>query len=484
MRRHLHPVLRPRPWLVLLFGLVATSPGLAQPSSTATPTDLPYFNPNLPVEQRVHDLVSRMTLDEKVSQMRDDAPAIPRLAVPKYEWWNEGLHGVAFAGWATNFPQAIGMAATWDPDLVHRAAQVISTEARAKYNQAMREDRRERFFGLTFWAPNVNTFRDPRWGRGQETYGEDPYLAGRLGVAFVRGMQGDDPAHFRVVATPKHFAVHSGPEPLRHVFDASVSAHDLEDTYLPAFRDAVSEAHAQSVMCAYNAVNGLPACTSPALLRERLRDAWGFDGYVVSDCAAVTDVALWRKQAPDLARASATAVQAGTDLECGYGPGPAFAELAAAVRLGLVSEAAVDTAVKRLFTARFRLGMFDPPASFAYGRIPLTEVDAPANRQLALHAARESIVLLKNDQGVLPFDQRIRRIAVVGPTAELVQALHGSYSGPPPDPVFPIAGIERRFTTPRSVIYAQGSTLVEGFPVPIPHTALRTVSGHEGRRGE
>jgi beta-glucosidase len=443
----------------------------------------PYLNPTLPLEQRVNDLVSRMTLEEKISQMRDHAAAIPRLGVPAYDWWNEGLHGVAFGGYATNFPQVIGMAATWDTSLVHQMAETISTEARAKYHEAMREDHHEMFFGLTFWAPNVNIFRDPRWGRGQETYGEDPFLTGRMAVAFVAGMQGNDPRYLKVVSTPKHFAVHSGPEPLRHGFNVNASPHDLEDTYLPAFRAAVTETHAQSVMCAYNAVDGVPACASPMLLQEHLRDGWHFDGYVVSDCGAVADVATGHRFAPDFAHASALAIKAGTDLECQYAKGTAFAALADSVKQDLVTEADLDRAVKRLFTARFRLGMFDPPESYAYGRIPVSEVNSAEHRQLALRAAREAIVLLKNDRGFLPLSPNTRTIAVIGPTAELVQSLQGNYNGTPPDPVSPIAGIERRFKDAK-ILYAQGSTLAEGFAVPIAHTALRTADGKEGLRGE
>jgi beta-glucosidase len=447
------------------------------------PAHAPYLDRGLAIEQRVDDLVSRMTLAEKVSQLQDHAAAIPRLAVPKYDWWNEGLHGVAFGGYATNFPQVIGMAATWDTDLVRQMAETISTEARAKYHQAMRDDQHEMFFGLTFWAPNVNIFRDPRWGRGQETYGEDPFLTGRMAVAFVAGMQGDDAKYFKVVSTPKHFAVHSGPEPLRHGFNVNVSPHDLEDTYLPAFRAAVAEAHAQSVMCAYNAVDGFPACASSMLLQDHLRDDWRFDGYVVSDCAAVADVATGHKFAPDFAHASAAAIKAGTDLECQYGQGVAFPALLDAVKQGLASEADVDRAVKRLFRARFRLGMFDAPESYAYGRIPASEVNSAEHRKLALRAAREAIVLLKNDRGFLPLAADVRRIAVIGPTAELVQSLQGNYNGTPPDPVSPIAGIERRFRDAK-VLYAQGSTLAEGIAVPIAHTALRTADGKEGLTGE
>jgi beta-glucosidase len=441
----------------------------------------PWMNPELPLNQRVDDLLSQMTLDEKVSQMRDHAPAIPRLGIPKYDWWNEGLHGVAFAGYATNFPQVIGMAATWDAPLVHTMGETISTEARAKYNQAMRDNDHEMFFGLTFWAPNINIFRDPRWGRGQETYGEDPFLTGRMAVAFVSGMQGDDSRYFRVVSTPKHYAVHSGPEPLRHKFNVDVSPHDLEDTYLPAFRAAVTEAHAQSVMCAYNAIDGAPACANTMLLRDHLRDAWHFDGYVVSDCAAVADVDTGHHFAPDMAHAAADAVKAGTDLECGFGQGQAFAALADAVHQNLVSEADIDTALRRLFAARFELGMFDPPNSFAYGQIPYSEVNSPQHRQLSLQAARESMVLLKNQDHILPLKSSVANIAVIGPTAELVQSLQGNYNGPPPAPVFPVSGIEKRFSSAH-VIYAQGAPLVAGFAIPIEHSALRPASpGGPGR---
>ena len=453
--------------------------GQKQPDASARPyaSARPWMNPALPVDQRVDDLIGRMTLEEKVSQMRDHSPAIPRLGVPKYDWWNEGLHGVAFAGYATNFPQVIGMAATWDTTLVHHMAETISTEARAKYNQAMRDNDHEMFFGLTFWAPNINIFRDPRWGRGQETYGEDPFLTGRMGVAFVTGMQGTDPRYLKVVSTPKHYAVHSGPEPVRHRFNVDVSPHDLEDTYLPAFRATVTEAHAQSVMCAYNAIDGAPACANTMLLRDHLRDAWHFDGYVVSDCAAVADINTGHHYAPDMAHAAAAAVKAGTDLECGFGQGQAFPALVDAVHENLVTEAELDTALHRLFRARFRLGMFDPPSSYAYGRIPFSKDNSPQHRQLALQAARESMVLLKNQDHILPLKSGYDRIAVVGPTAELVQSLQGNYNGPPPDPVYPLLGIENRFTSQR-INYAQGSTLVAGLAMPIEHTALHPASGY------
>jgi beta-glucosidase len=442
----------------------------------AQQTQQPWLNTSLPVDQRVDALISQMTLEEKVQQMRDHAPAIPRLGVPQYFWWNEGLHGVAFAGYATNFPQVIGMAATWDTQLVHTMGQTISTEARAKYDEAIRNNQHEQFFGLTFWAPNINIFRDPRWGRGQETYGEDPFLTGRMAVAFVSGMQGDDPRYFRVISTPKHYAVHSGPEPTRHTVNIDASPHDLEDTYLPAFRAAVTEAHAQSVMCAYNSIDGAPACANTMLLQQHLRDAWHFDGYVVSDCAAVADVFTGHHYAPDMAHAAADAVKAGTDLECGYGEGQAYPALVDAVHQGLITEAEINTALHRLFRARFKLGMFDPLSSFAYGQIPFSEVNSPEHRQLSLRAARESMVLLKNQDNILPLKSGLSSIAVIGPIAEYVQSLQGNYNGPPPQPVYPLNGIEKRFSSSH-VRYAQGSSLVDGYAIPIEHTALHPSSG-------
>jgi beta-glucosidase len=457
---------------VLIAALVA----LPLSASAQSASDRPWMNPATPLEDRINSLISQMTLEEKVQQMRDHAPAIPRLGVPAYFWWNEGNHGVAVAGTATNFPQVIGMAATWDAPLIHREAEVISTEARAKYNEAIRHDQHEQFFGLTFWAPNINIFRDPRWGRGQETYGEDPYLTGRMAVAFVTGMQGTDPNFFRVVSTPKHFAVHSGPESTRHQANVDVSAHDLEDTYLPAFRAAVTEANPQSVMCAYNSIDGAPACANTTLLHDHLRAAWSFSGYVVSDCAAVADINTGHRYAPDMAQAGADAVKAGTDLECGFGNGQAFPALVEAVHRNLISEADLDVALRRLFRARFRLGMFDPPDSFAYGRIPFSEVNSPEHRELSLQAARESMVLLKNLNHTLPLSRSIRSLAVVGPEAELIQSLQGNYNGPPPSPVYPLDGIEKRFSS-ATVHYAQGSTLVDGFAIPIEHTALHPTNG-------
>ena len=467
----------------LTFAFAAATAFLAS-AAQAQQNDKPWLNPALPTDQRVDALISKMTLEQKVGQMRDHSPAIPELDVPKYDWWNEGLHGVAFAGAATNFPQVIGMAATWDTNLVHQMAQTISTEARAKYNEAMREGDHEMFFGLTFWAPNINIFRDPRWGRGQETYGEDPFLTGRMAVAFVTGMQGDDPKYLRVVSTPKHYAVHSGPETTRHRANVDVSAHDLEDTYLPAFRAAVTEAHAQSVMCAYNAIDGAPACANTMLLKDHLRNDWHFDGYVVSDCAAVADVNTGHHFAPDMAHAAADSVKAGTDLECGFAGGQAFPALVDAVHQNLITEAELDNSLRRLFRARMKLGMFDPPDSYAYGRIPVSEDNSAAHRELSLKAARESMVLLKNEGGTLPLKSSVGRIAVIGPTAELVQSLQGNYNGPPQAPVYPLEGMEKKFAAAK-ISYAQGSTLVAGYAIPIEHTALHPATGSgDGLTGE
>ncbi len=426
----------------------------------------PYLDPALPIAQRVDDLVGRMTLAEKVAQMQNEAPAIPRLHVAEYDWWNEGLHGVARSGYATVFPQAIGMAATFDTDLSERIGDAISTEARAKYNDALLRDNHAIFYGLTLWSPNINIDRDPRWGRGQETYGEDPFLTGQIGSAFVRGLQGSDPAYLKVVATAKHFAVHSGPESSRHTFDVAVSAHDLEDTYLPAFRAVVVGARAASVMCAYNAVDGTPACASNMLLQNTLKQDWHFKGFVVSDCAAITDVAIGHRFASDMAHAAALSVKAGTDLSCGT----EYSALVSAVHQNLISESEIDRAVKRLFTARFRLGMFDPPAAVAYNSIPFSENDSRAHAALALEAARRSMVLLKDSAGTLPLAKTIRTIAVIGPNAAALPALEGNYNAVASHPVTPLAALEQRL--PGHVLYAQGSPYVGGVPIPVPPSAF------------
>jgi beta-glucosidase len=437
----------------------------------AAAQSLPYQNPDLPPATRAADLVSRMTLAEKVSQMQTAAAAIPRLGIPDYDWWSESLHGVALAGLATVFPQAIGLAATWDVPFMGTVADVISTEARAKYFQAQRAGVHGRFHGLTFFSPNINIFRDPRWGRGQETYGEDPYLTGQMAAAFIGGMQGSDPRYLKTVATAKHYAVHSGPEPLRHTFDAEVSEQDLTGTYLAGFR-ASAQAGVFSVMCAYNAVDGAPACASADLLQTRLRDTFGFRGYVVSDCGAISDIVTGHTYAPTVAAASALAVRAGTDLSCGN----EYASLADAVAQGLIAEADLDRALARLFEARFRLGLFDPPERVPYASIAESEIASAAHRQLALEAALRSIVLLKNARDTLPIGPGVRKIAVVGPAADWPDMQVANYSGTASHIVTPLEGIRQRFTNAQ-VSFAPGSTYTSLSPALVPPEALRTPNG-------
>jgi beta-glucosidase len=425
-----------------------------------------YRNPSAPIGERVDDLVKRMTLEEKVRQMQNDAPAIPRLGVPAYEYWSEALHGVARAGEATVFPQAIGMAATWDTDLFRREGETIGVEARARYNQAQREGNTGRYYGLTFWSPNINIFRDPRWGRGQETLGEDPYLTGALGTEFIQGMQGNDPRYLQAIATPKHYAVHSGPEPLRHGFNVNPSKRDLFETYLPAFRRAIVDGHADSIMCSYNAVDSKPACANPSLLEDILRRDWGFKGFVTSDCGAIEDITKGHHFTKSNAEGGALAVKAGTDTTCGN----EYVELVESVRAGLISEQEIDVSVKRLFTARMRLGMFDPSDSVPFSKIPITENHSQAHQQLSLRAARESMVLLKND-GLLPLDRGNQHIAVIGPGATSLIALEGNYKGTPTRPVLPLDGMESVFGADR-ISYSQGSPYVEQMAIPVPRTAF------------
>jgi beta-glucosidase len=378
------------------------------------------------------------------------------------------LHGVARSGNATVFPQAIGLAATWDTDLIHRVADVISTEARAKYNDAIQHGNTGRYFGLTFWSPNINIFRDPRWGRGQETYGEDPYLTSRIGVAFVTGLQGDDPNYLKTVSTSKHFAVHSGPEVLRHRFDVPVSPHDLADTYTPAFRATIVEGKADSVMCAYNSVRGEPACANHVLF-DTLRNKWGFKGYVVSDCWAISDLHQGHGFVLSLEQAAALAVKAGTDLSCG----PEFAALPFAVRNRLLSSDDIDRAVKRLFEARFRLGMFDPPGRVPWSKLTIADNDTPAHRQLALEAAHKSIVLLKNERNTLPLKSSVKTIAVIGPNADSLNVLLGNYNGNPSSYTTILDGIRKRFRNAK-ILTALGSPVTETSSVVLPSEYLRT----------
>ena len=453
------------------------APALAFAALAQTP---PYKNPNAPLDSRVSDLLSRMTLEEKISQLMNDSAAIPRLGVPAYNWWNECLHGVARAGRATVFPETIGLAATWDKDLIFRAATAISDEARAKNNDFVRRGKRNIYQGLTFWTPNINLFRDPRWGRGMETYGEDPYLTGRLAVQLIKGLQGDDPKYLKVVATAKHYAVHSGPESERHTFDAVIDTRDLRDTYLPQFEAAVREGGAQSVMCAYNSVDGAPACSNPPLLENILRKQWGFSGYVVSDCGAIGDIYLHHKFAPTAELGVAKAVQAGTDLNCGV----EYEALLPAVKQGALRQSDIDGALRRLLTARFRLGMFDPPSMVKYAQIPLSVNDSPAHRSLALEAAEKSIVLLKNENHALPLSKSLKTIAVIGPDADDLDALTGNYNGDPTAPITPLAGIRIKLPKAR-VIYARGSDLAANMPnfETVPSSALFTTNTAARRTG-
>src|SRR5881396_335957 len=463
--------------LCLTFGESSLTAQTASNTSAAKePARAAYLDPSLPLEQRVNDLVSRMTLEEKVSQMQDVAPGISRLGIPAYNWWNEGLHGVARAGNATVFPQAIGLAATWDTDLIHRVADVISTEARAKYNDAIQHGNTGRYFGLTFWSPNINIFRDPRWGRGQETYGEDPFLTSRIGVAFVTGLQSNDANYLKTVSTPKHFAVHSGPEVLRHRFDVPVSLHDLADTYAPAFRATIVEGGADSIMCAYNAVRGEPACANH-LLFDALRNKWGFKGYVVSDCWAISDLHQGHNYVLTLEQAAALAVKAGTDLSCG----PEFGALPFAVRNRLLSNDDIDRGVKRLFEARFRLGMFDPPERVPWSKLTIADNDTVEHRQLALKAAQESVVLLKNERGTLPLKPSAKNIAVVGPNADSLNVLLGNYNGTPSSYTTILDGIRKRFRNAK-IVAAMGAPVTETSAVVIPSEYLRT-SGPNSQPG-
>jgi len=440
-----------------------------------------YMNPALAPPTRAADLVGRMTLDEKASQMVNHSRAIPRLAIPSYDWWSEALHGVAAKG-TSEFPEPIGLAATFDTAGIRQMAQDIGVEGRIKHDQAIkRTGHSSTFEGLDFWAPNVNIFRDPRWGRGQETYGEDPYLTARMAVAYVTGMQGTDPRYYRAISTPKHYAVHSGPEPTRHFADVDVSKHDMEDTYLPAFRAAVVEGHAGSVMCAYNAVNGEPACASQFLMEHILRGAWHFGGYVVSDCGAIHDIFEGHRFRTSQAEAAAVAVTRGMDNEC-----ITFGEVTGqddyqpyidAMRNGLLPHRIVDRALTRLFSARIRLGMFDPPALVPYRNIPEGELDSPAHRQLALKLAEESMVLLKND-GVLPL-KGAKRIAVVGPLAEQTDVLLGNYHGTPTHVVSVLEGMRAAFPEAQ-ITYVPGTQFLSNQGGPIPPGLVTTVAGQPG----
>ena len=456
---------------------------LASSALAAAAQTLPYQDTHLPAEQRAADLVHRMTLEEKVGQMGSGAHAIPRLNVPAYNYWNEALHGVARAGYATMFPQAIGMAATWDAPLFLQIGDAISTEARAKNSEALRHGNHDIYRGLTFWSPNINIFRDPRWGRGQETYGEDPFLTGQLAINFVRGMQGNDPHYFKVIATPKHFAVHSGPENVRHKFDVEPSPHDLWDTYLPQFRAAIVDAKADSIMCSYNAVDKEPACGSKLLLVDILRHDWNFKGFVTSDCGAIDDFFTpnGHRTEPDAEHADRDALLAGTDTNCGA----TYERLGAAVKQGLVKETDIDRSLIRLFTARMQLGLFDPPSTVPYAQIPYSAVHSPANVALARRTADESMVLLKND-GILPLAAgKYKTVAVIGPNAAMLASLEGNYNGTPYELTMPVDALKSALTGSH-VLYAPGAPFVDGFILPVSRTMLRPShdSNEQGLKAE
>jgi beta-glucosidase len=435
-----------------------------------------------------------MTLEEKASQLVNQARAIPRLGIPAYNWWSEALHGVARNGIATVFPEPIGLAATFNPPLIHSMATVISTEARVKYDAAIAAGQSNIFQGLDFWSPNINIFRDPRWGRGQETYGEDPFLTGEMGKAFVTGLQGDDPKYLKTIATPKHYAVHSGPEPTRHSVDVTVGKHDEEDTYLPAFRAALVDAKAYSTMCAYNSINGQPACANDFLLLDKLRGAWNFQGYVVSDCDAVADIdgglALFMTGGhhftKTLAEAAAVSLKKGVDNDCADFSQPTqdtsdYQRYIDAVTQGLLSEKDIDVTLKRLFTARMKLGMFDPPEMVKYARTPASELDSAANRVLALQAARQTMVLLKNN-GLLPLKKTVKRIAVVGPLADVKTVLYGNYNGTPSKTVTALDGIRAEFPNAK-ITFEPGTNFLR--PVePVNSSFLSTDDGRPGLKAE
>ncbi len=439
-----------------------------------------FLDSDLPFDERVDILVSQMTLQEKIDQLIYNAKSVERLQVPEYNWWNECLHGVARAGYATVFPQSITIAGSWDSDLIYRVASAISDEARAKHHEFVRNGKRDIYQGLTFWSPNINIFRDPRWGRGHETYGEDPYLTGRMGAEFVKGLQGDDAKYLKLVATAKHYAVHSGPEPLRHEFNAKISERDLRETYLPAFRTLIKDGGAYSVMGAYNQFRDFPCCASPELF-SILRDEWGFEGYVVSDCWAISDFYEFQNFSDGPAEAAAAAVKAGTDLNCGV----AYNHLPEAVEKGLITEAEIDVAVKRLFMARFKLGMFDPEEDVPYAQIPFSVNTSDENDRLALEAAQKSIVLLKNKNNILPLSKDIKKLAVIGPNADNWESLVGNYNGIAKNPVTVLNGLQNKLEN-TEVLYAEGSHLAQGVSnlYTIPSEYLMTEEGEHGVKGE
>src|SRR4029453_17089150 len=437
-----------------------------------------YMNPALPAQQRAEDLVRRMTVEEKVTQLVNQSRAIPRLNVPDYDWWSEASHGIATRG-TTEFPNPVGLAATFDTDAIHRMAVVIGTEGRIKHVQGMRDGHSDIFEGLDFWAPNINIFRDPRWGRGQETFGEDPFLTARMGVAFVTGMQGDDPKYYRVISTPKHFAVHSGPEPSRHKDDIKVSKHDQVDTYLPAFRATVTEGRAGSVMCAYNSINGQPACVNEFLLQDQLRSKWNFKGYVVSDCEAVVNIFRDHRFTKTQPEASALALQRGMDNECidfsKVNDDHDYKPYLDAYKQGILKESEIDRALIRLFTARIKLGMFDPPELVPYSSIAEKKLDSAEHRAMARDIANKAMVLLKND-GILPLKKGATKIAVVGPLADQTRYLLGNYTGTPTHTVSVLEGLKAEFPDAK-INFVPGTQFLRKDGAAVPSSVFTTAEG-------
>ncbi|HZP07113.1 MAG TPA: glycoside hydrolase family 3 C-terminal domain-containing protein [Terracidiphilus sp.] len=465
--------------VTLLFSSVLPSVAAQEPENP------PYLNPQLSPEQRATDLVHRMTLAEKATQMQNNSAAVPRLKVPAYQWWSEALHGVINEG-VTEYPEPVGLAATFDAPGIHTMAGQIGIEGRIKHVQNLREGHTGIMGGLDFWSPNLNIFRDPRWGRGQETYGEDPFLTGRMGVAYVTGLQGDNPKYYLGIATPKHYAVHSGPEPTRHFADVDVSKHDEVDTYEPAFRAAIVEGKAGSVMCAYNAINGQPACANQYLLQDQLRGKWGFQGYVVSDCDAVRDVAANHRYRPTQAQGAAISVMRGMDNECvtftsRFGE-PVEKAYIDAVQQGYLPETTLDTALIRLFTARIKLGMFDPPEMVPYTKIDEKELDSAEHRAHARKLADESMVLLKND-GLLPLKPEIKKITVVGPLADQTRPLIGNYAGQPTHIVSILDGLKAEFPN-ASITFIPGTQFLRADGSPVPDAVLTTPDGKPGLKAD
>jgi len=475
--------MRPSNFRVLIAAVALLVAGSVSAQNAQAPA---YLNTALPPQQRAEDLVHRMTVEEKVTQLVNQSRAIERLSIPGYDWWSEASHGIASAG-TTEFPGPTALASTFDADAIHRMAVVIGTEGRIKHVQSLHDGNSTIFEGLDFWAPNINIFRDPRWGRGQETFGEDPFLTARLGVSFVTGMQGDDPKYNRVISTPKHYAVHSGPEPTRHTVDVKVSKHDEIDTYLPAFRATVTEGKAGSVMCAYNSVNGQPACANEFLLQDQLRGKWHFQGYVVSDCEAIINIYRDHHFTKTQAEASALALQRGMDNECvdfvskvkddhDYKP------YLDAYKQGILTEKQIDTALVRLYTARIKLGMFDPPAMDPYSKIDPKLLDSTEHRAMARAMANEAMVLLKND-GTLPLQKDTIKLAVIGPLADQTRYLLGNYTGTPTHTVSVLEGLKAEFPEAK-INFVPGTQFLRNDGDPVPASVFTTSDGKPGLTAE